>query len=213
MEAIFKWLCVITIFFIQSCEKTDHYDQIKIDYQYNGKFSFVIGSTFLNLSVTGINLPPAWETQPDLLNIPDTLQLRDYLPFEPNQWIENDTDKISKINIKIRGENQFPASSKLRLQLTDSKKNPIPGFEQSGMVNIDAATFKDDSTSDVNGKFETYIEINRTEMQKISSAHYLLIDGIIENHTKHPTQYKYYKNFNITTGVGVQVEFDFRWQN
>ncbi len=213
MKTIIKWLFGISIPFILSCEKTDHYDRLKIDNQYNGKFSFVIGSTFLNLSVMGINLPPEWERQPELLNIPDSLQLRDYLPFEPGQWIENGTEKISKITIKIRGENLFPAEAKLYLQLIDSEKNAIQGFENLAVVNIEPATFKNDSTSDINGKFETYIQLSRTEIEKISSARYILIDGIIENRIKHPNQYKYYENFNITAGMGVQVEFDFRLQN
>ncbi|MCX7987225.1 MAG: hypothetical protein N2662_09835 [Bacteroidales bacterium] len=204
---IFTILLIVTL--VSSCEKQDDYNRILYDYNYRANFSFAIGTSFLNLHEMGTNLPFGWEDNPLLLAFPDTLLLRSNLPFEPQNWVTNGSEKIKQIVIKIRGYNEFPDRAELNFSLADSLNRSVFPTDSLIRIVISEAKFAEDSVPTEKGYFETFIILSEDRIKHISDKRYIQIRASIENKTKRNEQYSFYRNYKIEIGIGVQVQFDY----
>ncbi len=201
---------ILSLFlFLISCEKQDDYNKISYQYRYHSNFSFAVGNSYLNLLEMGKYLPWNWQNEPSLLNIPDTLLLEDRMPFEPQGWLKEGSEKISNITIKIRGYNEFPAKVHFILQLEDSIKKT----EYLVDLFIPESVFQSDSIPEMKGNFETFVHLTKEKIMQFKSMKKLLIIAKIENKTKRNEYYALYKNLKVLVGIGVQVQFDFNIQD
>jgi len=197
---------------IAACEKQDDYSRISYNYRYRANFAFAIGSSYMDLSTLGVNLPWGWENNPQLLNIPDSLILEDDLPFEPQSWIEKGGEKIIRLVIRVRGSNEFPDRAQLTFSLADSLKQSVFPDDFLANVAIPEAVFANDTLPAEKGNFETEIILSDKQIQNMSNKRYFHIYATISNQTKHVDFYRYYRYLKIEVRVGVQVQFDFNLQ-
>ena len=197
---------------IAACEKQDDYTRISYNYQYRANFAFAIGSSYMDLSALGVNLPWGWENNPLLLNIPDSLILEDDLPFEPQSWVEKGEEKIARLVIKVRGANEFPDRVQLTFSLADSLKLSVSPNDLLANITVPEAVFANDTFPSEVGNFETEIVLSDKQIQDIGNKPYFHIYATIANQTKHNDLYRYYRYLKIEVRVGVQVQFDFNLQ-
>lgn len=202
-------LAMLMTAMFSSCEKQDDYSRLSVNYQYRANLAFAIGSSFLNLPVLGINLPTSWENDPSLLAIPDSIILEDYLPFEPQAWLQQGSEKISQIVVKVRGFNEFPDRAQLTFSLADSLNQSYFPDDSLTTITIPEAIFDNDTVPFKKGNFETYIVLTDNKLKNIARIRHFHIFATIANKTKHDEQYRYYRYLKIEVGVGVQVQFEF----
>jgi hypothetical protein len=191
-----------------NCDKIDDPDKIKLDYQYQGNFSIVAGSSYITLEEMSVNLDPNWQIFPDsLLRLVDTIEFSDTIPFNLSEIVGN-KDYVKTISFLGNAKNEFPTNDIIIFSYANKYGIPISTLN-SYELTIDSATFTNDTTFKSLGNAAIHIPFEPEIFNNWDTIENILISGYIVNNITRFSQFNYYERYKIYINLVVQVEFDF----
>jgi len=191
-----------------ACEKIDNFSTYSKDYQYQAKFSTIIGNTLMTMERFGVDLPPLWNYHPDYLVDVDTIKLRTVVECNLTDSAAV-KDKVAQIHLFIDVENEFPSELSADITLAGKALTPIANLDPVLPIKIAAAKV-DSSVVKQKGVGVIEFIIKREDVNSWLGVKYVIVNVKIINKQKLPAKnYKYFSEYKVALEVRAQTDFDF----
>lgn len=201
-------LQLVTVALFVACEKFDDFSKISKDYQYQAKFSSILGHTSMTLDEFGIDLPFFWKNAPEELLPIDTVKLRTVIDYYFTDTAKY-KDKVAQIKLFIDVENEFPEEIMANVMLSKDGKTPFQELKPVEPIVVPAAKSAGGVVSE-KGRGTIVFVMTRADVNNWLNMKYLIVDLKLLNKTKLPlSEYQYFSSYVIGLEIYTQIDFDF----
>jgi hypothetical protein len=212
------WLLILFLssLFLFSCIDDAPNDFENPDSNWNPSFSFPVGYASLGMNdesgfdtllllIDPLSGFPFWI---DEINVPISFQM----PFNM-QEINDFSEEIVSILFRLNTQNGFPNQVKFQLYFQDINLLNIDSLFVNGPLAFDSGTAVGNGESINSTSNQTDILIDRDKINKLESAQFILIEGLINNVALDTSLIINYPNYNFDLQLGIQVELNMSISN
>lgn len=204
---IFSILFFSSLYLFISCEKTDDYSKLKLDYAYDGSFSLPIGDTSLSLSNNGYRLPNNWSNLPDeLLQQIDTFPIRSSVNFSFINPISS-LNYIQQIIFRLDAQNEFPLEIQMKFFFVSADGSVLDTLIEP--IIIPHAKIATNGAIIENGEKLIDIKILENHFFKWLHVTNMVVYAYLINNREAINYYRYFPDYKLDLNMGFRVYFDF----